>query len=176
MLYRVGMNHVFSELVFPARIMSSWIRLGRIAAAVFIAGVFFLPGTPSLGQISEFNQPGNYLIADQFNNRVIEVGPHGNIVWQFGRGPADFSSASIIGVNDAQRVGRLTLMSGTGTPGGQPEAPNCTNPNGCPDNRVLLVNHAGHMVWHMGSSAPAAAAPISSTLRYKTHGFQTGTF
>jgi hypothetical protein len=31
-----------------------------------------------------------YLIADQFNNRVIEVDRDGKIVWQFGRGPADF--------------------------------------------------------------------------------------
>src|SRR5580700_1976912 len=99
---------------------------------------------------SEFNEPGNYLIADQFNNRVIEVNPNGKIVWQFGLGPSDFSPASIIGTNDAQRVGELTLMAGTGTPGGQPEAPDCTNPAGCPDNRVLLVNRAGHIVWQYG--------------------------
>ena len=33
-----------------------------------------------------FNRPGNILIADQFNNRVIEVDPAGHIVWQFGEG------------------------------------------------------------------------------------------
>ena len=77
---------------------------------------------------SEFNQPGNYLIADQFNNRVIEVDANGKIIWHFGLGPADFSPDSIIGVNDAQRVGKLTLMAGTGTPGAQPQAPNCSNP------------------------------------------------
>ena len=92
----------------------------------------------------------HYLIADQFNNRVIEVDHRGNIVWHFGLGPADFSPASIIGVNDAQRVGELTLMAGTGTPGGQPEAPNCTNPSGCPDNRVLLVDRGGNIVWQYG--------------------------
>jgi hypothetical protein len=63
-----------------------------------------------------FNDPGNILIADQFNNRVIEVKPDGKIVWQFGLGPNDFSPQSIIGCNDAQRVGPFTLMSGTGTP------------------------------------------------------------
>ena len=107
--------------------------------ALLIVAVCLAIPAPTAAQ-SKFNQPGNYLIADQFNNRVIEVDPSGNLVWQFGLGPADFSPASIIGVNDAQRVGRLTLMSGTGTPGGQPEAPSCTNPNGCPDNRVLLVS------------------------------------
>jgi hypothetical protein len=107
----------------------------------------------------EFNRNGNTLIADQFNNRVIEVDSNGEIVWQFGRGPADFSPASIIGVNDAQRVGNLTLMAGTGTPGGQPEAPNCTDANGCPDNRVLLVNRAGHIVWQYGQFGPGGNGP-----------------
>ena len=108
---------------------------------------------------NEFNEPGNYLIADQFNNRVIEVNRKGNIVWQFGRGPTDFSPTSIIGTNDAQRVGELTLMPGTGTPGGQLEAPNCTNPAGCPDNRVLLVNRAGHIVWQYGQFGVAGVGP-----------------
>jgi hypothetical protein len=42
----------------------------------------------------------HYLIADQFNNRVIEVDHRGNVVWHFGLGPSDFSAASVIGVND----------------------------------------------------------------------------
>jgi PQQ-like domain len=101
----------------------------------------------------------HYLIADQFNNRVIEVDHQGNIVWHFGLGPADFSPASIIGVNDAQRVGEFTLMAGTGTPGGQPEAPNCTNASGCPDNRVILVDHAGNIVWQYGTFGPGGSGP-----------------
>src|SRR5215469_4376158 len=76
-----------------------------------------------------YNQPGDILIADQFNNRVIEIQPNGKIVWQFGLGPNDFSPRSIIGCNDAQRVGPLTLMAGTGTPPGV-----VTNtPDGTPD-------------------------------------------
>jgi hypothetical protein len=55
-------------------------------------------GSPALAENSdgEFNAPGNCLIADQFNNRVIEVDPDGTIVWQFGKGTADFSADSII--------------------------------------------------------------------------------
>jgi hypothetical protein len=83
-----------------------------------------------------FNQPGNILIADQFNNRVIETDTAGNIIWSFGLGPNDFSARSIIGVNDAQRVGPFTLMAGTGTPADViPQAP-----DGVPDNRVVLVD------------------------------------
>jgi hypothetical protein len=93
-----------------------------------------------------FNQPGNLLIADQFNNRVIETTPNGTIVWQFGLGPNDFSAKSIIGCNDAQRVGTFTLMAGTGTPPGViPQAP-----GGAVDNRVVLVDPFGHIIWQYG--------------------------
>src|SRR5260370_1445496 len=110
-------------------------------------------------QGNKFNARDNTLIADQFNNRVIEVDRRGNIIWHFGLGPSDFSPASIIGVNDAQRVGELTLMTGTGTPGGQPEAPDCTNPSGCPDNRVLLVDRGGNIVWQYGQFGVARSGP-----------------
>src|SRR5215469_7243048 len=94
--------------------------------SVYILAVLIAAGLLAAGQDSEFNSRHHTLIVDQFNNRVIEVDRTGKIVWQFGLGPTDFSPASIIGTNDAQRVGELTLMAGTGTPGGQPEAPDCT--------------------------------------------------
>jgi hypothetical protein len=96
-----------------------------------------------------FNHPGNILIADQFNNRVIEINPAGTIVWHFGNGPTDVSANSIVGTNDAERVGGLTLMAGTGAPGGT--EPLCPPPNGCIDNRVMLVNHHNHIVWQYGT-------------------------
>jgi outer membrane protein assembly factor BamB len=94
-----------------------------------------------------FNNPGNILITDQFNNRVIEINPSGQIVWQFGHGPNDLTASSILGTNDAERVGDLTLMSGTGIPPGA--TTNC--PLGCFDNRVILVNEAGKIVWQYGT-------------------------
>jgi hypothetical protein len=118
-----------------------------------------------------FNRRGNILIADQFNNRVIETDTTGNIIWQFGRGPNDFSAQSIIGCNDAQRVGRLTLMAGTGTPLGViPQAP-----NGAVDNRVILVNKQGHIVWQYGqfgqtgSDANLLSTPVQSTFLPNFH-------
>jgi hypothetical protein len=102
-----------------------------------------------------FNKAGNILISDQFNNRVIEINPAGSIVWSFGLGPNDFTSKSVIGVNDAQRVGNYTLMAGTGTPAGViPEAP-----DGVPDNRVLLVDPAGKIVWQYGQFGQAGSEP-----------------
>jgi hypothetical protein len=102
-----------------------------------------------------FNHFGNILIADQFNNRVIEVNEKGNIVWSFGLGPNDFSANSVLGVNDAERVGRDTLMAGTGIPAGVD--PNCNS--GCPDNRVMLVDPQGNIVWQYGQFGVTGSGP-----------------
>jgi hypothetical protein len=125
--------------------------------------------TPHQG--GKFNEPGNIIISDQFNNRVIEVDPAGDIVWSFGLGPNDFSAGSVIGANDAQRVGALTLMAGTGTPPGViPQAP-----NGAVDNRVLLVNPAGQIVWQYGqfgqtgSAADLLNTPVQCTFLPDSH-------
>jgi hypothetical protein len=40
------------------------------------------PTTP----VDRFNAPGNLLISDQFNNRIVEVAPDGHVVWTFGSG------------------------------------------------------------------------------------------
>jgi hypothetical protein len=123
------------------------------------------------GLSGHFNQPGNILIADQFNNRVIEATPGGQIVWQFGLGPNDFSARSIIGCNDAQRVGNLTLMAGTGTPPGViPQAP-----DGFADNRVILVDPFGHILWQYGqfgvtgSDTNELSTPVQSTWLPNAH-------
>jgi hypothetical protein len=126
---------------------SNLVRFGRIGAVVFIGSSIFLLATISKGQSGEFNQPGNVLITDQFNNRVIEIDPAGNIVWQFGNGPGDTSANAIVGTNDAERVGDLTLMSGTGIPPGA--TTNCKK-SGCADNRVILVDRGGNIVWQYG--------------------------
>ncbi len=132
---------------------------GASARAVLAAiGVLALAGTVSADNMKmnrEFNRTGNLLIADQFNNRVIEINPSGKIVWSFGLGPNDFSDKSVIGVNDAQRVGNYTLMAGTGTPAGViPQAP-----DGAADNRVLLVNPSGKIVWQYGQFGQAGSGP-----------------
>jgi len=101
-----------------------------------------------------YNTPGNILIADQFNNRIIELNPKdGKIVWSFGNGSSTAGVNSVVAPNDAQRVGNLTLIAGTGAPSGTPTTyePNCLN-NPCPDNRVFVVNQAGKIVWQYGQS------------------------
>jgi hypothetical protein len=101
----------------------------------------------------QFNQAGNVLIADQWNNRVIETTPAGQIIWSFGLGPNDFSTNSPISVNDAERVGDYTLMADPGdAPGVIPQTP-----NGSVDNRVLLVNAAGNIVWQYGQFGQTGA-------------------
>jgi hypothetical protein len=100
---------------------------------------------------SAFNRPGDLLITDQFNNRVIEVNPlTKQIVWSFGSGNGTLCNPgahSVIGANDAERLaGGLTLIAGTGIPSGVP------NTTACADNRVIVVNQAGNIVWQYGQA------------------------
>jgi hypothetical protein len=125
--------------------------LSGLVAVVGSGAVALATGNPR----SEFNRPGNILISDQFNNRVIEVTPNGDIVWQFGIGPDDFSPGSILGCNDAQRVGPQTLMAGTGIPPGVDPVV----PDGVADNRVILVNPAGHIIWQYGQFGVTGSGP-----------------
>ena len=101
---------------------------------------------------SGFNSPGNVLITDQFNNRVIEVDQNKNIVWSFGSNDSDLCNpgpGAIIGTNGAERLsGGLTVMAGTGIPPMTvPGLPKC-----CVDNRVIVVNQDGDIVWQYGQA------------------------
>ncbi len=131
---------------------------GGLSGAVVMvpAGASLPPVPPANIQVSpEFNQVGNVLIADQWNNREIEVTPAGRIVWSFGLGPLDFSSNSPISVNDAERVGDYTLMANPGdAPGVIPQTP-----NGSVDNRVLLVDPLGEVVWQYGQFGQTGDGP-----------------
>lgn len=122
-------------------------RFPRIASLLILTAIVFSTAFSKAQGTGKFNQPGNILITDQFNNRVIEIDPNGNIVWQFGNGPDDIAANAIVGTNDAERVGNLTLMSGTGIPAGVTK--NCKK-SGCTDNRVLLVDQGGNIVWQYG--------------------------
>lgn len=123
---------------------------GRLLLAVLAIS---LPGFfQAIAQHNDFNDRDNILISDQFNNRVIEVerGTH-KIVWQFGNGSDVPGPNSVVGVNDAERIGSFTLISGTGIPASNPPLPGCSDSvNGCPDNRVFIVDRRGNIVWQYG--------------------------
>jgi outer membrane protein assembly factor BamB len=121
-------------------------RAGPLVTLVAAVTLACLPG-PSASAGGQFNAPGNILITDQFNNRVIEIDPAGTIVWSFGSGHGNTSAGAIVGTNDAERVGVYTLMSGTGIPAGATK--NCKK-SGCSDNRVILVDPSGNIVWQYG--------------------------
>jgi hypothetical protein len=135
---------------------------GSFTSSGLSGAVFIGPSSASLPDVSpniqispEFNQAGNMLIADQWNNRVIETTPSGRIIWSFGLGPLDFSTNSPISVNDAERVGDYTLMANPGdAPGVIPQTP-----NGSADNRVLLVDPTGKIVWQYGQFGQTGDGP-----------------
>jgi outer membrane protein assembly factor BamB len=115
--------------------------------------------TASLGAGPGFNRPGDILIADQFNNRVIEINRDHQIVWSFGNGSNVAGDHSIVGTNDAERVGDLTLIAGTGAPPApSPTEPGCEK-TGCADNRVILVNREGVIVWQYGQAGVTGSGP-----------------
>ena len=120
------------------------------------AGLLAACGVSAYAQGNHFNTRGNILISDQFNNRVIEVNPNNHrIVWAFGNGSSVAGPHSVVAVNDAQRVGPLTLIAGTGAPPGS--EPNC--PNGCPDNRVMLVDPSSQIIWQYGQAGVTGSGP-----------------
>lgn len=137
----------FPVLVSPSR---------RVLPILLITAAVVGIGCPLLAQAE--HHAGNILIADQFNNRVIEVDPMTHkVVWQFGDGSDIPGPHSVVGTNDAERFGQFTLISGTGTPPGLPGCSNTTN--GCPDNRVFIVNHKGKIVWQYGQAGVAGSGP-----------------
>jgi len=121
---------------------------------------------------SEFNARGNIVIADQFNNRVIEVDPRTHrVVWTFGNGSDQPGPHSVVGVNDAERFGPFTLVSGTGIPAASPPLPGCSTPaTGCPDNRVMIVSPTGRILWQYGQAGVTGAdanqlnTPVAATV------------
>src|SRR5256885_4163663 len=70
---------------------------------------------------ADFNDRGNIVIADQFNNRVIEIDPHTHaIVWQFGNGSDKNRPPTIVGTNDAPRIRPPPLIAGNRIPPASP--------------------------------------------------------
>jgi PQQ-like domain len=124
-------------------------------ALVVLVSAAMLAG-PAAAAGGMFNRNGNVLIADQFNNRVIEVARDGHIVWHFGTGSFVAGPKTVVAPNDAQRVpGGLTLIAGSGAPAGAPGYPS----GGASDSRVLLVNQAGKIVWQYGKAGVPGAGP-----------------
>ena len=131
--------------------MSLPLKSFACATALLAAGAL-----SAQAQGNNFNTPGNILISDQYNNRLIEVNPNNHkIVWSFGNGSSVAGPHSVVGVNDAQRIGPITLVAGTGVPAGA--EPTC--PNGCPDNRVMLVDPTGNIFWEYGKAGVTGSGP-----------------
>ncbi len=131
-------------------------NLSHLKTWACAASVFAASALCAQAQGNGFNTPGNVLISDQYNNRLIEVNPDNHkVVWRFGNGSSVAGPHSVVGVNDAQRVGSLTLVAGTGVPAGA--EPTC--PNGCPDNRVMLIGPAGVILWQYGKAGVTGSGP-----------------
>lgn len=141
------MTHFSPRTTMPKRVLIA------LAIATAIGGISFSPAA-----FASEEGHHNILIADQFNNRVIEIDRDTHrVLWHFGNGSDLPGPHSIVGTNDAERFGPFTLISGTGTP---PGLPGCSNTvNGCPDNRVLIVEHDGSILWQYGQAGITGSGP-----------------
>jgi hypothetical protein len=117
------------------------------------------------GGDAEAGPAANIVIADQYNNRVIEIDRAGHVVWQFGDGKAVPGPTSVIGPNDSERLPNgQTLIAGTGDPS-PAHSLACialdAGTAGCPDNRVILVDRDGGIVWQYDQlNVPVFAAML----------------
>src|SRR6202140_880591 len=138
-------------------------RIGLVAATALLVAttISIRPVGVVASERGPFNEPGNLLITDQYNNRVVELNPATRaIVWSFGSGNPSLCNpgpGAIIGTNDAERLSDgLTLLAGTGVPmGASPADPSF----GCADNRVIVVDEDGKIVWQYGQAGVAGSGP-----------------
>lgn len=138
---------------------------------IWTPALLLLLSVSAIAQGNTFNTPGNILISDQFNNRIIELNPAtGQVVWSFGDGSSTAGPTSVVAPNDAQRIGELTVIAGTGAPAGTPTIYEANCQNGCADNRVIVVNKGGKIVWQYGKAGVTGAGfnqlntPVQATV------------
>ena len=135
--------------------------LGPSIRSLFVVAIVVTCGMAAQLAKGQSVERGHIIIADQYNNRVIEVDPaNHHVVWTFGNGSDVAGPHSVVGVNDVERFGPLTLISGTGIPPSDPTnpLPGCSDPvNGCADNRVFIVDMAGHILWQYGQAGVTGA-------------------
>lgn len=160
--------------------LAVWAVAVVVLAIPVVLAVPGMAGTSHIGMTSEdhgFNEAGNVLVSDQFNNRIVEIDPHTNtIVWSFGSNNPSLCNpgpGAIIGSNWAERLadGR-TVIAGTGIPAGADPL----MPNGCADNRVILVNHHGDILWQYGQAGVSGSGPNElnvpvSAIQLRNHDF-----
>ena len=98
------------------------------------------------------------------NQFVIEIDPHTHaIVWQFGNGSDKAGPHSIVGTNDAERFGPLTLISGTGIPPASPPLPGCCEQQShrrgqCRGRTRVGISHQHRIRQQLRSTADARRA------------------
>src|ERR1039458_7037168 len=144
----------------PSRLALCLKFVSSVVAVLVLTGTF-APARAAAQISSTIIDRGPVLISDQYNNRVIEVDrlTH-KVIWHFGDGSDIPGPNSVVGVNDAEGFGPLPLISGTGISPSSPPLPGCSDSvDGCPDNRVFIVNQKGSIIWQYGQAGVTGFGP-----------------
>ncbi len=121
--------------------ISCRIRLGTIGAAFLFGLSVLIPGAMA----QEFNQNGHIVIADQFNNRVIEIDPATHkVVWQFGDGSSIWQYGQDGGVSGTGFDQLNTPVAATVLPNGHFLITDQAN------ERIIEVNREKEIVFQYG--------------------------
>jgi len=120
---------------------------------VFLLSALVVATWPAVaGSKAKYNRKGNWLIADRYNNRVVEIDPvTGTVAWEYTASIKKGSTNWVVGPCDAERVGGRTLVVAAGLPPGVSE----DYPDGFVDNRVLQVAKKGKIKWQYGQKGVA---------------------
>src|SRR5258708_12798467 len=89
-------------------------KLLKIKSCVAVVVLIAAASLTAYAQGNAFNTPGNILISDHFNNRVIEVNPNNHrIVWHFGNHSTLPGPHPVVGSNDTHPLRPFTLITTT---------------------------------------------------------------
>jgi hypothetical protein len=120
---------------------------------LLIGCLFVMPSGYSASR-PRFDERGNLIIVDRYNNRVLEMEPiTGAIVWEYTASSRKSETNWLVGPRDAERFKGKTLI----VAGGLPAGVSSNYPDGYVDNRVFEVNKQGKIRWQYGQTGVTGA-------------------
>ena len=118
----------------------------------FSLGLALVAATATVfaGSKPKFDERGNVLIVDRYNNRIIELDPLTRTnIWQYEVSVSKAATNWLVGPLDAERFkGRTLIVAGE-----LPAGVSTNYPDGYSASRVFEVNRKGKILWEYGDTS-----------------------